>query len=69
MLEVSNLKKIVVLSDKSYSQLELNPLPPHLKYVFLDVNKTYLVIIFSSLRDTKIDKLWGVLKDHKSTVA
>ncbi|XP_075523994.1 uncharacterized protein LOC142556419 [Primulina tabacum] len=46
--------------------LELKPLPPHLKYVYLGENNKLPVIISSSLIDVMEDKLLKVLKAHKS---
>ncbi|CAN6695192.1 unnamed protein product [Malus baccata var. baccata] len=48
--------------------LELNPLPSHLKYVFLGEDQTLPVIISSSLTAQEEDKLIRVLKEHKSAI-
>ncbi|XP_073314692.1 uncharacterized protein [Primulina huaijiensis] len=49
--------------------LELKPLPPHLKYVYLGANNTLPVIISAALTDVMEDKLVEVLKAHKSAFA
>ncbi|XP_073271527.1 uncharacterized protein [Primulina huaijiensis] len=49
--------------------LELKPLPPHLKYIYLGENNTLPVIIFAALTDVMEDKLLEVLKAHKSAFA
>ncbi|XP_021730802.1 uncharacterized protein LOC110697732 [Chenopodium quinoa] len=46
-------------------QVELKPLPDHLKYVFLGQNDTLPVIISSKLTKEQEDKLVTVLKEHK----
>ncbi|XP_073290115.1 uncharacterized protein [Primulina huaijiensis] len=50
-------------------KLELKPLPPHLKYVYLGEINTLPVIISSSLTDVMEEKLLEVLKAHKSAFA
>ncbi|XP_075479431.1 uncharacterized protein LOC142520314 [Primulina tabacum] len=49
--------------------LELKPLPPHLKYVYLGENNTLPVIISAALTDVMEEKLLEVLKAHKSAFA
>ncbi|XP_073313540.1 uncharacterized protein [Primulina huaijiensis] len=49
--------------------LELKPLHPHLKYVYLGENNTLPVIISTALIDVMEDKLFEVLKAHKSAFA
>ncbi|XP_075504542.1 uncharacterized protein LOC142541980 [Primulina tabacum] len=49
--------------------LELKPLPPHLKYLYLGENNTLPVIIYAALTYGMEDKLLGVLKAHKSAFA
>ncbi|XP_073304117.1 uncharacterized protein [Primulina huaijiensis] len=49
--------------------LELKPLPPHLKYVYLGENNTLPVIIYAALTDVMEDKRLEVLKAHKSAFA
>ncbi|KAB2597246.1 hypothetical protein D8674_000166 [Pyrus ussuriensis x Pyrus communis] len=48
--------------------LELKPLPDHLKYVFLGDNKTFPVIVSSSLTTIEEEKLIRVLKEHKTAI-
>ncbi|XP_075475256.1 uncharacterized protein LOC142505999 [Primulina tabacum] len=49
--------------------LELKPLPPHLKYIFLGKNNTLPVIISAALTDAMEEKLLQVLKEHKRAFA
>ncbi|XP_021769889.1 uncharacterized protein LOC110734151 [Chenopodium quinoa] len=49
-------------------QVELKPLPDHLKYVFLGQNDTLPVIISSKLTKEQEDKLVTVLKEHKLAI-
>ncbi|XP_073049483.1 uncharacterized protein [Primulina eburnea] len=49
--------------------LELKPLPPHLKYVYLGENNTLPVIVSAALTDVMEDKLLEVLKAHKGAFA
>ncbi|XP_075473961.1 uncharacterized protein LOC142505020 [Primulina tabacum] len=49
--------------------LELKPLPPHLKYVYLGENNTLLIIISAALTDAMEERLLQVLKEHKKTFA
>ena len=55
--------------DKSHvKKRELKPLPPNLKYVFLDDDESYPVIISSRLDDNQIFKLLTVLCMHKQAI-
>ncbi|XP_075492501.1 uncharacterized protein LOC142530555 [Primulina tabacum] len=45
--------------------LELKPLPPHLKYLYLGENNTLRVIISAALTDAMEEKLLQVLKEQK----
>ncbi|XP_070019911.1 uncharacterized protein [Nicotiana sylvestris] len=49
-------------------QLELKPLPPHLRYKFLGSNDTLPLIISSLLNDVQVEQLLEVLKDHKQDI-
>ncbi|XP_075489529.1 uncharacterized protein LOC142528372 [Primulina tabacum] len=49
--------------------LELKPLPPNLKYIYLGEHNTLPVIISATLTDVMEDKLLEVLKAHKSAFA
>ncbi|XP_075489567.1 uncharacterized protein LOC142528407 [Primulina tabacum] len=49
--------------------LELKPLPPHLKYIFLGKNNTLPIIISAALTDAMEEKLLQVLKEHKRAFA
>ncbi|CAL9000991.1 unnamed protein product [Prunus brigantina] len=49
-------------------ELELKPLPSHLKYVYLAEFETLPVIIASDLTSLEEDKLIRVLKEFKSTI-
>ncbi|XP_057526484.1 uncharacterized protein LOC130805717 [Amaranthus tricolor] len=49
-------------------RVELKPLPPSLKYVFLEDNDTYPVIVNAELNGTQIERLLTVLKKNKSVI-
>nr|XP_016511214.1 PREDICTED: uncharacterized protein LOC107828432 [Nicotiana tabacum] len=46
-------------------QLELKPLPPHLRYRFLGSNDTLPVIVSFLLNDVQVNQLLEVLKEHR----
>ena len=48
--------------------LELKPLPSHLKYAFLGVEETFLVIISSSLQLDQENKLLKILRTHRTAL-
>ncbi|XP_019240463.1 PREDICTED: uncharacterized protein LOC109220446 [Nicotiana attenuata] len=45
-------------------QLELKPLPPHLRYRFLSSNDTLSVIVSCLLNDVQVEQLLNVLREH-----
>ncbi|XP_027157875.1 uncharacterized protein LOC113759498 [Coffea eugenioides] len=49
-------------------QLELKPLPKHLKYVFLGEKETLLVIVNAALDEKQLDKLLRVLRKHLKAI-
>ncbi|XP_016731571.1 uncharacterized protein [Gossypium hirsutum] len=49
--------------------LELRPLPPYLKYVFLGDHNTLPVIVSATLDATQKEKLIHILKQHKRAIA
>ena len=49
-------------------KLELKPLPSHLKYAFLGVEETFLVIISSSLELDQENKLLEILRTHRTAL-
>ncbi|XP_075074338.1 uncharacterized protein LOC142161953 [Nicotiana tabacum] len=49
-------------------QLELKPLPPHLRYEFLGSNDTLPVIVYSLLNDVQVERLLEVLKEHRQAI-
>ncbi|XP_019224281.1 PREDICTED: uncharacterized protein LOC109205970 [Nicotiana attenuata] len=49
-------------------QLELKPLPPHLRYKFLGPNDTLPVIVLSLLNDVQVNQLLDVLKVHRQAI-
>nr|XP_027124566.1 uncharacterized protein LOC113741264 [Coffea arabica] len=49
-------------------EVELKPLPEHLKYAFLGEKETLPVIISSKLSPTEEDKLLRVLREHKEAI-
>jgi hypothetical protein len=58
----------LVSSLESPPKLELKPLLYKLKYAFLEVNDTILVIIASDLQKDQEDNLLEVLKEHKEAI-
>ena len=59
--------RVLPLEEKP-PKLELKPLPSHLKYAFLGVEDTFLVIISSSLELDQEIKLLEILRTHKTTI-
>lgn len=57
------------LSIEEPPTLDIKPLTPHLKYVYLEDNNNFYVNIFSFLIDVMEAKLLKVLKEHKSEFA
>ncbi|GJS39405.1 reverse transcriptase domain-containing protein [Tanacetum coccineum] len=51
------------------TDLEMKPLPEHLKYAFLEKDSLLLVIIFALLNDDEKKRLVSVLKNHKEAFA
>ena len=51
-------------SEEKPPKLELKPLPSHLKYAFLGVEETFLVIISFSLESDQENKLLEILRTH-----
>nr|XP_009595482.2 uncharacterized protein LOC104091772 [Nicotiana tomentosiformis] len=49
-------------------QLELKPLPPHLRYKFLGSNNTLPVIVSSLLNEVQVDHLLNVLREHQQAI-
>ncbi|XP_070026255.1 uncharacterized protein [Nicotiana sylvestris] len=49
-------------------QLELKPLPPHLRYKFLGSNNTLPVIVSSLLNDVQVERLLEVFKVHRQAI-
>ncbi|XP_019226885.1 PREDICTED: uncharacterized protein LOC109208258 [Nicotiana attenuata] len=49
-------------------QLELKPIPPHLRYKFLGSNDTLPVIVSSLLNDVQVEQLVEVLKEHRQAI-
>ena len=55
--------------EKIYEGLSLKELPKHLKYAFLEAERSKLVIIVADLTENKEQKLIEILKQHKETIA
>ena len=55
-------------SEERPPKLELKPLPSHLKYAFLGVEETFLVIISSFLESDQENKLLKILRIHKTAI-
>ena len=53
-------------SEERPPKLVLKPLPSHLKYAFLGVEETFLVIISSSLELDQENKLLEILRTHRT---
>lgn len=49
-------------------ELELKPLPEHLKYIYLVEKEIFPIIIAKDLTSAYEEKLIGVLRDHKTTI-
>nr|XP_009797348.1 PREDICTED: uncharacterized protein LOC104243792 [Nicotiana sylvestris] len=49
-------------------QLEIKPLPPHLRYEFLGSNDTLPVIVSSLLNDLQVEQLLEVLKEYRQAI-
>ncbi|XP_016164745.1 uncharacterized protein LOC107607289 [Arachis ipaensis] len=66
--EAEALKDSSGVKEEEAPKQEFKPLPPHLKYAFLDKEDNLPVIINSSLSKQEEAKLIGVLKTHKTTI-
>ena len=55
-------------SSKPSSSLELKALPAHLKYVYLDEQETFPIIIASHLNDGEEEDLKAVLRKHREAI-
>ena len=55
-------------SEEIPPKLELKPLPSHLKYAFLGVEETFPVIISSSLELDQENKLFEILRTHRTAL-
>ena len=58
----------VLPSKEQPPKFELKPLPSHLKYAFLGVEETFLVIISSSLELEQQNKILEILRTHKTAI-
>ena len=58
----------VLPSEERPPKLELKPLPSHLKYAFLGVEETFMVIISSSLESEQENKLLEILRTQKTAI-
>jgi len=54
--------------EKSSPKVELKPLPPHLRYEFLDPDHQFPVIVSAKLYDPQLEKLLGVLRKHRGAI-
>ncbi|XP_021721525.1 uncharacterized protein LOC110689103 [Chenopodium quinoa] len=73
--EVHNEMKMEVLNMEVKEKrtmpphkVELKPLPPLLKYAFLDDSEAYPVIVNAKLDDISLDKLLVVLKEYRDVI-
>ena len=60
--------KTLMPSVEQPPKMEQKPLPSHLKYAYLGVASTLLVIISASLIELEEEKLLRVLRDHKNAL-
>ena len=68
-LELPTLKEKLSPSVVKAPELELKPLPGHLKYAFLGEKETLPVIISNNLTLSQEERLIRVLRDHKTAIA
>ncbi|GKD35430.1 reverse transcriptase domain-containing protein [Tanacetum coccineum] len=72
-LPLMDLNQVEVTKEKSSieepPELELNDLPSHLKYVYLEGTNKLTVIIAKGLKDDEKEALLKVLKSHKRAIA
>jgi len=67
--EIFNFEVRPSEEDKKHStEVELKPLPSHLRYEFLGPNETFSVIVNPSLNGTQIAKLLNVLRKHRGAI-
>lgn len=59
---------VLAPSIQKAPELELKPLPEHLKYVFLGDGETLPVIISSKLSQLQEDKLLSILREYKQAI-
>ena len=57
-----------VPSEQEHPELELKPLPDHLKYAFLGEEKKFPMVISSNLTPSQEIELLDVLKQHKTAI-
>ena len=62
------IKDRALPSEKRPPNLELKPLPSHLKYAFLGVEETFSLIISSSLELDQEHKLLEILRTHRTAL-
>ena len=53
---------------KGATELELKPLPSHLRYEFLGPNHTFPIIVSVKLNGPQVEKLLNVLCKHRGTI-
>ena len=66
--ELPQQKKKIFPSDEQKPNLELKPLPSHLKYAYLGEEETFPAIISSTLTMEQEVQLLGVLRKHKGAI-
>ncbi|XP_071939080.1 uncharacterized protein [Coffea arabica] len=66
--ELGLSKRLPPPSYEQAPQLELKPLPKHLKYAFLGEKETLPVIVNSALDEEQLDKLLRVLRKHLKAI-
>ncbi|XP_021746437.1 uncharacterized protein LOC110712285 [Chenopodium quinoa] len=66
--EVFQVEEEEISNGKVAPKVELKPLPSGLRYVFLDVNDTFPVIINANLTEEQTSSLINVLKMHRKAL-
>ncbi|XP_021754597.1 uncharacterized protein LOC110719927 [Chenopodium quinoa] len=66
--EVFQVEEEEISNGKVAPKVELKPLPSGLRYVFLDVNDTFPVIINANLTEEQTSSLLNVLKMHRKAL-
>ncbi|XP_021730699.1 uncharacterized protein LOC110697623 [Chenopodium quinoa] len=66
--EVFQVEEEEISNGKGAPKVELKPLPSSLRFVFLDANDTFPVIVNANLTEEQTSSLLSVLKKHKKAL-